>query len=292
MARPAIVPLELTAGPFTLDEALRVALTKDQLAGTTWRRLGPRVYVWSGVADGPLLRLRALVRRLPASSVLSGRTAAWLLGLDAALSDPVEITLPASSRTSRLVDVLVRRETLGTDEKSTRHGLPVTSAVRTVADLGRRSPLVEAVVLLDAALHYRVISLRQMQVWISRHAGSRGIANLRRATDLAEPATESVMETRLRLLLVLAGLPRPEVQVSLCDRDGRFLARPDLFYPVQGLALEYDGVNHRDRLAADNRRQNRLLDAGYRLLRFTAADVLEDPGSVVDLVTRALSTGG
>jgi very-short-patch-repair endonuclease len=98
------------------------------------------------------------------------------------------------------------------------------------------------------------------------------------------------METRLRLLLVLAGLPHPRSQVSLRDDFGLFLARPDLYYPDARLAIEYDGATHRDCLAADNRRQNRLVDAGYRLLRFTAADVLSAPDSTVALVRRALST--
>ena len=81
------------------------------------------------------------------------------------------------------------------------------------------------------------------------------------------------METRLRMLLVLAGLPRPEIQVSIYDDEGRFLGRPDLLYRDQRLALEYDGGNHRDRLVDDNRRQNGLIGGGLRLLRFTAADV-------------------
>jgi very-short-patch-repair endonuclease len=38
------------------------------------------------------------------------------------------------------------------------------------------------------------------------------------------------------------------------------------------LVIEYDGANHRDRLVEDNRRQNLLVTAGFRLLRFTAAD--------------------
>jgi very-short-patch-repair endonuclease len=42
-------------------------------------------------------------------------------------------------------------------------------------------------------------------------------------------------------------------------------------------------------LIGDNRRQNRLVDAGYRLLRFTAADVLSAADSIVGLVRRALS---
>ena len=96
------------------------------------------------------------------------------------------------------------------------------------------------------------------------------------------------METRLRLLLVLAGLPRPEVQVPLEDGRGRFLGRPDLYYPGERLGLEYDGGTHRASLAEDNRRQNRLLSAGFRLLRFTAGDVLRTPDLVVAQVRAAL----
>lgn len=89
------------------------------------------------------------------------------------------------------------------------------------------------------------------------------------------------METRLRMLLVLNGLPRPEVQVTLRDESGAFLGRPDLFYRKHKLGLEYDGEFHRVSLVEDNRRQNRLLMAGIRLLRFTAADVLRRPAGVL-----------
>jgi very-short-patch-repair endonuclease len=99
------------------------------------------------------------------------------------------------------------------------------------------------------------------------------------------------METRLRLLLVRARLPRPQAQVSLYDDVGNFLGKPDFYYPLHRLALEYDGAHHRENLTGDNRRQNRLVDSGYRLLRFTAADVLCAPDSVVALVRRALSAG-
>ena len=97
------------------------------------------------------------------------------------------------------------------------------------------------------------------------------------------------MESRLRLLLVLAGLPRPKVQLSLRDDSGLFIARPDLYYPGARLAIEYDGVTHRASLAADNRRQNRLIEARCRILRFTAADVLNTPAAVVSVVRRSLA---
>jgi len=92
------------------------------------------------------------------------------------------------------------------------------------------------------------------------------------------------------MLLVLAGLPPPEAQVSIHDDQGRFLGRPDLLYRLHGLAIEYDGGNHRDRLVDDNRRQNGLVGAGLRLLRFTAADVFGTPDAVAIQVRQAIAT--
>ena len=92
------------------------------------------------------------------------------------------------------------------------------------------------------------------------------------------------------MLLVLNGLRRPQAQVSVHDRQGRFLGRLDLYYPDAHLGLEHDGGTHRDRLAEDNRRQNRLLNNGIRLLRFTAGDVLGAPDVALAQVRKMLST--
>jgi very-short-patch-repair endonuclease len=65
--------------------------------------------------------------------------------------------------------------------------------------------------------------------------------------------------------------------------------RADLYYPAARLVIEYsDGVNHRDRLVEDNRRQNLLMDAGFRLLRFSAADIYQRPDSISRLVHNAM----
>ena len=96
------------------------------------------------------------------------------------------------------------------------------------------------------------------------------------------------METRLRWLLLQRGLPRPEVQVNLGD-DRNGIGRADLYYPSARLILEFDGTNHRDRLVADNRRQNLLLSAGFQLLRFTAGDIYNQPDLVEAQVRRALA---
>jgi len=237
-----------------------------------------------------MTRLIAAKLRLPDAAVFIGPTAAWLHGLDIPPCSPIEASVPRTSRTSRLVGVVVRRCSIPSAETSIRRGLRVTSAVRTIADLACRLPLTDAVALLDTALHGRLVNAGRLRDWASTHAGYRGVRRLKRALELADPAAESVMETRLRLLLVLAGLPQPRSQVSLRDDGGLFLARPDLYYPEARLAIEYDGATHRESLVADNRRQNRMIGAGYRLLRFTAGDVLDAPAAVVSMVSRALAS--
>src|SRR5260370_37454901 len=230
-----------------------------------------------------MTRLIAAKLRLPDAAIFTGSTAAWLHGLDIAPCSPIEAAVPSATTTSRLVGVVVRRCSIPAAETSIRRGVRVTSAVRTIADLACRLPLTDTVALLDTALHCRLVNSGRLRDWASTHAGYRGVRRLKRALELAEPATESVMETRLRLLLVLAGLPRPLAQIWLCDEKGHFVGRPDFYYPQHRLAIEYDGATHRESLAPDNRRQNRLINAGYRLLRFTAGAGLDSPAAAVSV---------
>jgi len=285
VARAPRIPPELADRPFHFTEGRRYGLSKHHLAGGTWKRLGGGFY---SASDTPLIRLTAAKQRLPDTAVFSGHTAAWLHGLDPQPHIAIEATLPPTTRSSRLAGITIRRCQVSADEVSLRNGFRVTSPLRTVIDLVGRLDLVDGVVIVDAALHKRFVGRQQLWAWVESHAGHPGVARIRRAIELAEPATESPMETRLRLLLVLAGLPRPRVQVRL-GNDSDFLGRADLYYPECRLVIEYDGATHRSRLESDNRRQNRLVDAGYRVLRFTASDVLAAPASVVDLVRKALS---
>ncbi|HEX9097564.1 MAG TPA: DUF559 domain-containing protein [Candidatus Dormibacteraeota bacterium] len=233
--------------------------------------------------------LAAVAKRLPAGAAFSGRTAAWLHGLDLAPCDPIEVTIPEPMGSGRRAGACVRRNSLTIEEIVRRRGLPTTSALRTVVDLGGRDPLTEGVVAADLFLRAGLVTIAELWTHIAEHPGAKGIARLRRVVELAEPKSESAMESRLRMLLVLAGLPRPEVQVSVHDEQGGFLGRPDLLYRVHGLAIEYDGGNHRDRLVDDNRRQNGLINAGLRLLRFTSADVYGNPDLVAMQVRHALT---
>lgn len=285
------VPPALKKGPFKRAEAIELGVTRAQLRGAGYRRLGSGVYRWVGLNQSPLLMLAAVARRLPAGAAFSGKTAAWLHGVDLTSSDPIEITIPDPIGTHRRAGTSVCRTRLGPEEIVLRRGLPATSALRTVVDLGGRNPLTEGVVAADLFLHAGLLTVAELRTYVAEHPGVKGIARLRRVVRLAEPKAESAMETRLRVMLVLAGLPLPEVQVSIHDDQGRFLGRPDLLYSRQRLAIEYDGGSHRDRMVDDNRRQNGLVGAGLRLLRFTAGDVYGTPDLVVMQVRHGLVLG-
>jgi very-short-patch-repair endonuclease len=237
--------------------------------------------------ETPQLKLEAASRRLPRGAVFSGFTAAWLHGLDVEPCDPIEVTVPSPARISTRAGLVVRRRALDRDEVVTRRGLPATSMLRTIRDLCMRLSLTEAVAVADMALHSAKVERQDLVA--AAAAPTAGVRMLRQVLEHAEPSAESPMETRLRMLLVLAGLPRPEAQVAIRDRLLRVIGRPDLYYRDERLGLEYDGGTHRDTLVEDNRRQNRLLDAGVRLLRFTAGDIFNTPDHVIGLVRAGLA---
>jgi very-short-patch-repair endonuclease len=284
-----VVPVALTTRPFTVEEARELGVTRKQLRGAQYRRLGSGIYRSAALLENPLLKLTAIAIRLPSGCAFSGPTAQWLHGIDVEPRDPIEVTIPEPFGSSRRAGASVRRSALASDEIVTRRGLPTTSALRTVVDLGGRNPLTEGVVAADLFLHAGLVTLAELRAYVAKNPGAKGIARLRRVVGLAEPKAESAMETRLRMLLVLAGLPGPEVQVSIHDKRGRFVGRPDLLYRSSALAIEYDGGNHRDRMVDDNRRQNGLVGVGLRLLRFTAADVYSTPDRTVMQVRHELS---
>jgi uncharacterized protein DUF559 len=289
MAPRPLVPRSLTHGSFTTVDARNAGLTPGQLRGASWRRIGPATYIWKGLdEDDRLVRLRAVLKRLPPGSAFSGLTAAWLHGIDVGPCDPIEAIAPVNSGVSARSGIRLRRATLDDGDVASVREMPTTSLVRTLADLSQQLSLTEAVVIADAALHSRRVRLEQLRTWAGPNNHRHGVRKFRSVINLAEPRAESPMESRLRMLLILAGLPRPAAQVSIYDRNGRFVGRPDLYYEEQRLGIEYDGASHRDSLAEDNRRQNLLLSAGVSLVRFTAGDVLHRSETVASQVATLL----
>lgn len=121
--------------------------------------------------------------------------------------------------------------------------------------------------------------------------GARGMARVGRALGAIRVGSESPRETRLRLLLIRAGIPAPELQVVVRADDGAFIGRVDMGWRAIRVGVEYDGQQHRleDRqYATDIDRHRRLQEAGWTIVRVTARDLDDGGRKVVQLVRAAI----
>lgn len=97
------------------------------------------------------------------------------------------------------------------------------------------------------------------------------------------------METRLRLLMVLAGLPEPTVNLVLRDEYGEPTRQHDLAYEEQRLAIAYEGRQHVEVVAQwekDLRRREAMDDDAWRTIRVVASGIYRDPEETLRRIHR------
>jgi hypothetical protein len=125
--------------------------------------------------------------------------------------------------------------------RSTREGIPVTSATLTLLDLGAVVSLDALEVALEPAVRMGLTShvYLERQLDVLRVRGRNGcgrLAHILRLRGGLKP-TESVFESKLFQVLRDGGLPTPERQIPVYE-DGVFLGRPDFLYPEAKVAIE------------------------------------------------------
>lgn len=279
---------------FRGSDAIRCGLlTPGQLRSRRFRRVFPDVYLPSALPLDLAARSAAAHLLFSGRGVLAGYSAAELLNVACAPADaPAEVTVSGEHVRTHPGLVVHRDRLAPRDVRTLPTGVTVTTPVRTAYDLARWQELVEGVVAVDALagrFGFRPSALLDRR---DRHPRGRGHRRLTSVVELAEPMSESPMETRLRLVLVLRGLPRPAVQHPVADRRARTIACLDLAYPAAHIGIEYEGEHHwsRDRVLRDARRYTRLVDLGWRIFRFTAADVYRSPDVTAVQITRALAS--
>jgi very-short-patch-repair endonuclease len=238
-------------------------------------------------------RLAAVLLTAPPGSVASHATAAALWGVEIPMQDRsdrrVHVTVPMASRSESRRDRQVHRTTLPDEDVTRREAVPVTTPARTWRDLaGALEPA--ALLAVTDQLLARWCDRPDLEAHLARRPTGRGSARARVVLPVADPRAESPMESVLRWLLHEAGLPAPELQHIVRDDAGRFLGRADLAWPEQQVLVEFDGDVHRERdvFVSDLRRQNRLVAAGWTVLRFTSADVLGRPDEMIGEIRRVL----
>jgi very-short-patch-repair endonuclease len=239
----------------------------------------------------------ALKTRLPAGAAFSHATAATLLGLPLPprFRDElhIHVAVPAPTRAPRIRRVVGHQLTLDAADIASVDGIPVTGPCRTWADFAPLLDVAELVALGDAIVDHRspLGSIADVQRAVAALAGRGGAKTARDAAGLIHDRSESPQESMLRVALVRAGLPRLEVNESLYDAHGAFLARPDLRFPDFRTIVEYEGDHHRtDRRQwrRDLTRTAKLQQHGETVIRLG----VDDLPSAVDLVSRLLRRAG
>lgn len=250
-----------------------------------------------GVAPEFVQRARAAQLALGEAAAAMGLTAACLRGWGV-LIEPLhqlEVMVPRGRSRVRLAGVRVlqrrRREREAWLATPDQDPLWVTTAVQTVLDCCRALKLQEAVVVCDSALRSGQVTMSELREGARRLRGHRYAAKARRVLDLADPECGSVLESVLRMLLVEAGLTAFSTQGVIRDARGRHILRVDFCFAEAGLLIEADGTRWHPDPLRDRRLDNRLVAAGWRVLRFTWSEVVHDPTAVLDLVQAALDPG-
>ncbi|HJV15539.1 MAG TPA: hypothetical protein VJ625_16760 [Propionibacteriaceae bacterium] len=276
--------------PFSRAEARAAGLTPEMLLSKRFHKIFWDAYVSRDVPITPLLRAKAVIRLVPSGSYISHHTAAELWGAAVPADTATHVTLPSAHR--RQVRQGVRSHYRRHPAQTVlRKGVPISTPAQTFLDLAAvRIGLVDLVVVADGMIKAGHTSPEQLIEAAAQWSG-QGCRMARRAASLAREGVDSPQETRLRLLLVLAGLPEPCVNLIIRGRDGSWRRRYDLGYQHLRLIIEYDGRQHAEdtqQWLTDIFRREELDQMRWRLLIVTSEGVYQQPLRTLERVRDAL----
>ena len=279
--------------PFLGTEALAAGTVTDHRLRSSYVAVHRNVYVPrdaeltatdKAVAAWLFSRRRAVVAGMSAAALHGAR---WI---DPKL--PAELNRPGRD----MVDgIVLHSDALTDDETCIVNGMAVTTPARTAFDIGRRRGLEVAVVRLDALMQATRLKTPDIDLLVERHAGARGIIQLRNAISLADAGAESPQETRTRLLLVAAGLPPPTTQIEVHDADGYFVARLDMGWRQYKVGVEYDGAQHWTDASQRSRDIDRMAELNalrWTIVRVSSEMLRHRPATVIARVRSALRERG
>ncbi len=285
------VPVDVSR-PFTRRAGLASGLTDEQLQGAAYRRIFHGVYADAATLITPPARVEAARLVAPPDAFATHHTAARLLG-GIVPDTPVTHLGTATRRRLRVTNIRLHRYA-ALPPLVNIGGQPVTAATRTFLDLAGCLDLVDLVVLGDSLVHAgRCLPEDLRAAAASTHLGWARAA--RRAAAYVRRGAESAPETRLRMLVMLAGLPEPMTQVPVLGRDGRVDYRLDLGWEEVQVALEYDGRHHierREQWQYDLHRREDCEGRGWRFVVATSPDLYVVPPDTLRRIVTTLEGRG
>ncbi len=278
--------------PFLTRDHRLLGVSRRRLLGPEFRTVLPGVAVAAHIPDTVVIRARSALLIAPEGAVISHWTAARLWGGVVPDNEWVHLSLMRDVR-FRATGVKPHRFRHRLDISS-RHGLPVTSPLQTFCHLARHLGLVDLVSLGDRLVRKnRCAPADLVSYAVGWEAQCRREAVT--AARLVRNRVDSVPETTLRLLMVLAGLPEPQVDIRIRDADGHVAFRIDLGFEGAQLAIEYDGRWHDDpeqRAYDVARREHLTATEGWRFEIVTAADLYDEPAALLRRLAGAMAECG
>ena len=294
MTRRNPLPEQLATEPFLSRAAAPRIIPRSRLRAADLRRevRGTRL-----ATKNLNLRQRCVLfqLRMPPAAFFSHATAALLQRIPLPWSQsrvpPVHIALPSPHRAPHAEGLVGHKLQIEPQEVvSLPDGLRVTGVVRTWLDLGSQLSLADLVAAGDFIIHRRnpLASISQLATAFDRRRNRRGLVTLHTALGMLSAFAESAPESILRVIIVLAGLPEPRVNIDVTDRRGEFVARTDLAITEFKLVIEYMGDYHRtspSQWRDDMTRRSRLEAQGWRVMEVNADDLL-DQVELIDRIRR------
>jgi very-short-patch-repair endonuclease len=273
--------------PFLGTEALASGAVTERSLLSQHDRIYRNVYIPKGVELTAAMRAEAAWLWSGRQATAAGLSAAALHG-----AQWIDSHLPAElyRRNGKPVSgIVIHRDELYPDEVGDVRGIPSTNPPRTAFDLGRRRGRMTAVIRVDALANATRLQAVDVEPLLMRHPGVRGLVQLREVLWLMDGGAESPPETRTRLVLIDAGLPRPKTQIAV----GKW--RIDMGYEEFKVGVEYDGEQHWTnprRRAYDIDRHAELLARGWLIIRVSADILRYRPHVIVARACEALRAAG
>jgi very-short-patch-repair endonuclease len=285
-------PSALTGRVFRGRQAVRLGLiTPDGLRSDAWTRLRQDVYADARLNRDHELACRGALARLPPATVIAGPSAAFLHGVKhaAGYTDDVHVITSPTVRIGRQLNLRVHHLDLRQDEVTGR----VTRPARTAWDVSTWLQPIDAVPIVDTLLNRGLITPDALARQIDRNEGRWGWHRASRIRQLVDGNAQSPAESRLRVRLMQAGLPRPVTQLPVRVSPSLVL-HPDLGWPEWQVAMEYDGRWHGDpdQLHHDRRRLNHLVAAGWAVLHVTSTQLRQNFPQLIQELHKTLYARG
>lgn len=276
---------------FLGTEALEAGAVTRQMLRKQYRMVHRNVYVPTEFTLTPRDRAKAAWLWSGRQATLIGHSAAATLGSRWLPADaPAELT---KTRKPAPDGIVIHLGAIADNELIDIDGMSCTTPARTCYDFGRRLRFETAVIRIDALLNATGVAIADVAEIAETYPGARGIRALRTALAFADAGAESPQESRLRLLLVQSGLPRPVTQIPV--ERGHVRRRIDMGYPEWMVAIEYDGEQHWTsprQHEEDIERLEFLAACGWTIVRVSRNQLRYRPREVVARIRKALEANG